>query len=310
MENKEPLLSICIPTNGIVEWVGPVIDSIYAQGVDNSLFEVVITDNGCKSELAETVKKYNHENLRYYRTSSQGFTNQIDAFEKCNGVFCKMLNHRSKMNPGSIEAILEIVRAHQDKKPIMYFAEGHAEGGEYIECTNTDEFVRRLGIWTSWSCGTGAWKQDLKDLSRKKVDTMFPHTFFLFELREETDYFIWNGEYEVMASDSGKGGYDLFQTFGVGFLDILTGLRTRKRISMDTFIGVKKELLSFLEELFLKEAVLPTKHTFIIGDVCKSICVYYSKIAYYKMVLKAWLKAPFCYVKRILKKRYPSAPHA
>lgn len=301
MENRETLLSICIPTNGIVEWVVPVIDSIYAQGVDNSLFEVVITDNGGKPELAEAVQKYNHENFRYYRTSSQGFTNQIDAFEKCNGVFCKMLNHRSKMNPGSIEAILNIVRKYQDKKPILYFAEGHAKGGEYIECANTDEFVHRLGIWTSWSCGTGVWKQDIKEICRKKVDTMFPHTVFLFELREETEYVIWNGEYEVMASDSGKGGYDLFQTFGVGFLDILTGLRTRRRISMDTFIGVKKELLAFLEGLYVNEVVLPTEHTFIIGDVCKSMCVYYSKITYDKMVLKSWLKAPFCYIKRILK---------
>lgn len=302
MENKEPLLSICIPTNGIVEWVVPVIDSIYAQGVDNSLFEVVIADNGSKTELAEAVKRYSYNNFRYYQTSSQGFTNQIDAFEKCNGVFCKMLNHRSKMTPGSIEAILDIVRKYQGKKPILYFAEGHAKGGEFIECINTDELVRSLGIWTSWSCGTGAWKQDLEDIRSKKVDKMFPHTVFLFELREETDYVIWNGKYEVMASDSGKGGYDLFQTFGVVFLDILTGLRTRKKISKDTFIGVKKDLLTFLEELYLKEAVLPTEHTFIIGDVCKSLCVYYSKIAYYTMVLKAWLKAPGYYMIRILKK--------
>ncbi|MCR5757842.1 MAG: hypothetical protein K6F95_08040 [Selenomonas sp.] len=38
------LLSLCIPTNGIIELVFPVLDSIYAQGEDESLFEVVVCD--------------------------------------------------------------------------------------------------------------------------------------------------------------------------------------------------------------------------------------------------------------------------
>ena len=46
--DKTPLLSICIPTNGIVSYVLPVLDSIYSQvkGNDLELFEVVIVDNG------------------------------------------------------------------------------------------------------------------------------------------------------------------------------------------------------------------------------------------------------------------------
>ena len=45
------LLSICIPTNGVVEWIIPAINSIYSQGVDNNEFEVVVTDNGEKDDL-------------------------------------------------------------------------------------------------------------------------------------------------------------------------------------------------------------------------------------------------------------------
>ena len=70
--NKQPILSLCIPTNGAVEWILPVIDSIYSQGYDNEKFEVVITDNGKESkffnwpytiyygsEIAETFQKFN-----------------------------------------------------------------------------------------------------------------------------------------------------------------------------------------------------------------------------------------------------------
>lgn len=303
MENKEPLLSICIPTNGIVEWVVPVIDSIYSQGVENSLFEVVITDNGEKQDLADAVKKYNYNNFHYYHTASLGFTNQIDAFEKCSGVFCKMLNHRSKMLPGSIEEILKIVRKYQDAKPILYFAEGNAYGGEFIRCANTDAFVQSLGYWTSWSSGTGAWKDDLKDIRNKMVDKMFPHTVFLFDLREESEYVIWNGKYEVMADDSGKGGYDLFQTFGVGFLDLLNNLRIRMRISQETFIKVKRDLYGFLSSLYVSEVLLPTKHTFIIGNVRQSMNVYYGDFYYKKMVLLGRLKATYRSVRLLIVKK-------
>lgn len=300
MENNEPLLSICIPTNGIIEWVVPVIESIYAQGVDNSLFEVVITDNGGKSDLAKVAMRFNYVNFHYYQTTSPGFTNQIDAFEKCSGTFCKMLNHRSKMIPGSIEKMINIVKKYQDTKPILYFAEGHAKGGEFVECANTDEFVQSLGIWCSWSCGTGVWKVDLGTIRDKMFDMMFPHTLFLFDLREDSKYVIWNGNYELMSDDIGKGGYDLFQTFGVRFLDILNCLRIEERIAQDTFLRVKSELLVFLSTLYANEVVLPTKHTFIIGNVRQSMNVYYGDYYYAKIVAGGYLKAILRFLRRLI----------
>ena len=50
MQEQRPVLSICLPTNGVVEWVIPTLESIYAQNVNFSLFEVVISDNGETTE--------------------------------------------------------------------------------------------------------------------------------------------------------------------------------------------------------------------------------------------------------------------
>lgn len=289
MEDKFPLLSICIPTNGIVEWVIPVLKSIYSQKADNSLFEVVVTDNGNSSALSKAVEIFKYDNFRYYKTSSPGFTNQIDAFEKCRGEFCKMLNHRSRMLPGSIEALLSIIRKYRKKKPIIYCAEGCAKGGEFIECKNLDELVNALGYYFSWSAGIGAWKEDLSTLREKQIDKMFPHILFLAGLRKESEYVIWNGIYEQMANDTGKGGYNVFQTFAVNFLDILIGLKTEGRISQNTFVGVKNQLYKFLVSLYIHEVILPTKHTFIIENVRDSISVYYGLYYYRKMILKAYI---------------------
>ena len=45
---QNTILSLCMPTNGVVEWVFPVLDSIFEQGCNSDDFEVIITDNGDK----------------------------------------------------------------------------------------------------------------------------------------------------------------------------------------------------------------------------------------------------------------------
>ena len=53
------LLSICIPTNGVSRWVIPTLDNLYSLGADETLFEVVVADNGGdESDLAEPIKKF------------------------------------------------------------------------------------------------------------------------------------------------------------------------------------------------------------------------------------------------------------
>lgn len=301
---KNPILSICIPTNGIVEWVIPVVESIYAQGVDNDLFEVVITDNGGKDDLEKAIQAYDYPNLHYYKTTAQGFTNQIDAFEKCSGLFCKMLNHRSRLLSGSLHKIIAIVEKYQKEKPILYFAEGRANGGVFIECNNVDSFVGALSYYVSWSAGVGAWKEDLNDIRGKNIDKMFPHTVFLFGLRDESKYVIWNDPYEVMGNDSGKGGYDLYYTFSIVLLDIINGLRQTGRISLDTFVKVKKELFVFLRGLYISEAILPTHRTFILQNIPQSMDVYYGRLYYWKMVIGAWLRIPLTTFRRCLSHLY------
>ena len=53
-----PLLSLCIPTYGVSEWVFPVLESIYNQAKDLTMFEVVVTDNGNNASFKEKIREY------------------------------------------------------------------------------------------------------------------------------------------------------------------------------------------------------------------------------------------------------------
>ena len=65
-------LSLCIPTNGVTEWVVPVLDSIYREQIAEELFEVVVTDNGENKEFFWKMKEYSdlHQNLIYKKTTA------------------------------------------------------------------------------------------------------------------------------------------------------------------------------------------------------------------------------------------------
>ena len=131
---------------------------------------------------------------------------------------------------------------------------------------------------------------------------MFPNASLLLNLRKESKYVIWNKKYEQMGDDAGKGGYDLYETFAVVFLDLLNNLRIEKRISVSTFIKVKKDLFVFLRDLYMSEAILPTNRTFILKNIAQSMSVYYGFLSYRQMIVGAWMRIPVVLIRIFLAK--------
>ena len=81
--NNNPLLSICIPCFGRVEYVRNTLNSIFQGNADVSLdkYEVVISDNDPKqaiSVLANEFKAY--PNLRYFHTECEGLLPMIQPY--------------------------------------------------------------------------------------------------------------------------------------------------------------------------------------------------------------------------------------
>jgi len=89
---NQPILSLCLPTNGVIEWVFPVLDSIYSQSIDLDKFEVIVTNNGSNEEFHALMIKYanNHKNLIYKKTYAPLFHNQLEALKLGSGKYLKL----------------------------------------------------------------------------------------------------------------------------------------------------------------------------------------------------------------------------
>ena len=297
-----PLLSICIPTDGNSKWLIPTLRGIYAQNIDISLFEVIITDNGQNSSILSDLAPYRYDNLHYIKTNDIGFLNLVTSLKSGNGILRKMLNHRSIIIPGTIERWLHIAKQYEVSKPMLFFTDFQMKKGTCIECHGLDFFLSNLSYWSSWSAGLSIWDIDVDKLDVIELNSMFPNASILFNLRENTDYVICDEKYQEMQDETGKGGYDLFHTFAVEYLDILSELRIHKRISEKTFIFIKRDLLKFLANWFCVLIYHKDEYTFMNRNIKQSILIYYSKWDYMYFYLSSYLILPISRLIQFMKR--------
>lgn len=289
--NEDKLISLCIPTNGKVEFVLPVLESIYSQGVDDKLFEVIITDNGKDSVLGESIDGFkSHGNIFYYKSDLSGFVNQVDSFKRSNGLFIKMLNHRAKLIDGALVDLIALVEKYKESQPCIYCSDGVLSKPELVECDNFDSFVKELSYFSSWSAGVGIWAKDKPMLDKITYNQMFPHASILFEIRQESDYVIWNKKFMDMEDDPTKGGYNIFHTFAVVYLDLIKDLENRNKISNQTFLSIKNDLRGFLIDWYYNLCVANTQYRFETSGKYKNITTYYSRLDYFYIVVVSYYR--------------------
>ena len=293
-----PILSICIPTHGVVEFVIPAIESIYQQGCDLSLFEVVISDNGQDSVLGEALEKYDYPNLIYKRVAAGGFMNEVNSLRYGNGLFLKIMNHKSRLKDGVLQKMIDFVLANKDDKPMLFFSNGHVKGESIIPCDSLEMFLRKVSFWSSWEEGVGIWAEEKELLDGIPYNEMVPTSSVLFYLRDSSKYVIFN---EVMSDQEGtkrKRMYDFFQVFAIGYVDGYNELRKNGKISIDLFNFLRYDLYRRdLISHYYQIMVAKTDDSIPLSGIKQTMSVYYSSLHYYYMLLYAYIAMP---VKRLL----------
>ncbi len=276
------LLSLCVPTNGVIEWVVPVLDSIYADKVPLSDFEVIVTDNGKKNEFAALMSEYEkrYDNLIYVQTEAVQFQNQIEAFKLAKGSLIKFVNHRMVLLPGTLNYLIQYARENSEDKPTTYFSNGELKNlPEVSEIGTFDEYVRKLSYYSSWSAGTTMWKTEFEMMDKNMTfNRFFPHIDMVFFNRTGTKYKIVNKVLmsEISVDDTKKGRYDLFDAFAYEYVRVLESLYSQGHITKRTFDYVKKENRRFVAGLYYRYVVRKQPCSYELGGFNKAVGHYYS----------------------------------
>lgn len=292
------VISLCLPTNGIIEWVFPVLDSIYSQRVDNALFEVIVTDNGNNDEFRCMMEKYEKakDNLIYRKTNAPMFHNQLEALKLGSGEYLKLINHRGVFVDGGLSEIISIIQKYKQEKPVIYFSNNAIK--ENYELESFNDFVKYLGIYASWTTGVGIWKSDYDKLPADiKIDKISPHSCILFAERQKDKYVINNLCFsrEIDSSHAKKGTYDLFKAFGVEELSITQNLYIDGDITADTLKSVKKGYKHFLQGCYFDFVIRKQPCSYDLSGFDNAMGIYFNKV---NIILGAYWVG----VKKVIKK--------
>lgn len=280
------LLSICIPTNGVSRWVVPNVRQIYSLGTDPEIFEVVVADNAPNEEMDAAMAEFSkYPNFRYVKTKAEGFYNIIENFVQAKGDFMIKINHRCLMQKGSIERIYQLGCEYIDRKPLIFFSNGHLMENQRLEFDSFDGYLRKLSYWSSLSEGLFFWKEDLLEVPHIQFAPMSPNVSLMFHSKTKQLFVIDDIHFGEEQDPTGKYGYDFFYTFAVLYLDLVNQVRIEGYLSRDGFLQIKKDLFLRLRMVYFHMVVLGKAGNFILRDIKDNLSIYYSKADYYRMAL-------------------------
>lgn len=286
------LISLCIPTNGISEWIFPVLESIYAQGIDEKLFEVVVCDNGHNADFQQRMADYcqKHENLNYGHTDAPLFLSEPETYRMAKGKLIKFINHRTKLRQGALKYWIDyVVRYGNDTAPpILYFSNGTLSLDSISHFNSFSDFVCALKIYGTWSTGMAIWKKDFDKIpSNERYNELFPHTTLLFRERERGHYIIDDTLLldEIPSDQSKKGQYDLFYAFAVEWMMILGDLLRSRDITYATFFALKKETLKFCIGMAFDFMILRKPCSYDTSSFWQNMKVFYCPFQIFKELL-------------------------
>lgn len=281
-KSMTPYISLCIPTNGVIKWVKPVLDSIYEQNVKVDLFEVIVTDNGTDEDFQNLMLTYEkrYSNFVYKKTTAKQFLNQIEAFKLAKGFLIKFINHRMVFLPGSLQYFLDFVEKNIETMPGIYFLnQANPKVKKECFCENFDEYMNTLSYFSSWSAGTAIWKKDFDNFDlTKKFDLLFPHIDLIIANKKKETYIVDNTKLleTIPADNTIKGKYDLFFAFSVEYIQIILNLVITKDISWKTFYKIKEDTEKFIARQYLEFVLKKKKCSYDVSGFSKAVNVFYS----------------------------------
>lgn len=282
--NNSPLLSICIPCFGRVDYVRNTLNSIYRNNADVDIdkYEVVISDNDPKqavSVLANEFKKY--PNLRYFHTECEGFMNSYYVLTYAQGEFLKLHNSQTLFRKGALQMIIDEVEKYRNERSLIFFTNGLLGKFKSLEYETFEDFMYALSYWSSWSNGFNIWREDFEKIKDIKLNRLFPHTSLFLTQHQACGYCINDRLLFDVQRIPKRGGHNKFEAFTIEYPSLIEQCQKDGLISMQCEKHIFKDIMvDFLPSLLFNKYIARIE-TFDSTGFRKNIKKYFPHYAYW-----------------------------
>lgn len=251
MVNKEPLLSICIPTRNRADVLNQCLKSIVEDPEFSDDVEIVVSDNCSTDNTKDVVISYssNNQNIKYFRNDSDvgGDRNILLSLERGTGTFLKLNNDYSIFKEGALGFLLHEIKENIEEKPVLYFHKSNNYPCKEEIITDFNDILKKEKWSMSWIGSYGYWKDDFQNFEERdrRINTMFQQVdWFIRSFKKKKKILYLSKDLTTRLPFNAKqGGYNFIEVHTKNYLIQFQELVSEGLLQEKTIEYVKKEAL-------------------------------------------------------------------
>lgn len=254
MNNKQPLVSICIPTYNRAPYLKKGLDSIVClpEFLDGTV-NVWISDNCSTDDTEQLCKQYSgkYNGIHYHRNNTNVVNENFSiVMSLADGVLLKLCNDTVIYNSNALKIFCDACIKYREEKPLLFFANNDQvilRKNNNQDILSFEDFYLKVSYVSTYSVYFSLWKEDFnlfgadrsgaelylwqvsqicKVLNHKNRGVVIPDLFC-----------------DVQIVDKKDISYGLYQVFYVNYLSILKPYVDSGKISKQCYELQRRELL-------------------------------------------------------------------
>lgn len=254
MEERQPILSICIPTYNRAEVLKQCLESIVTNNYFREDIEIVVSDNHSTDNTSSIVFEYSkhYSNIKYYRNKENigGERNFIRVLNLATGRFRKLHNDYSVFTKEGLCVLYNAVLENIEERPLLLFGDWGAESVSKKYFSDFNDFVRYTRFTLSWIGLHGFWESDFINMPDKdrKIETQFMQVDWCLRLFNKKKLLLLY-EYPYVSrvyTSQPQGGYDFFETHITKFLSVYREYVESGDLTKETYSYLCEQVCCFM----------------------------------------------------------------
>lgn len=236
-QNKQPLLSICIPTYNRASYLEGAILNIITDNAFGDEVEIIISDNASTDNTEEIAKKYTqkHYNIKYYKNEENiRDKNFMLALQRGNGLYRRLFNDTLRFKEKALQKMLDIIRISPQNRPLFFYQNiTFLNSNTQKKINNPAELILNTSYWITWIGNFGNWKHIINNIPSPNecAPLLLTQVDWSFKIMSGNQCAqIYFDDYFESIIPNKKGGYNIFNVFINNYLLIIRQYIDKKSI--------------------------------------------------------------------------------
>lgn len=304
MKDKQPILSICIPTYNRADILRNNLKIISEQLNENRTneVEIIVSDNCSPDNTQEVVANMQKLGLpiEYNRNAENigADGNFLKSMNIASGKYVYLLGDDDFFAPNAIGRLLEILRDHD--YGLVYIDTRNNHDGNVIEFHNQTKFIKEVSYFYTFMSGCVFRKVAIDNVTNQEkyiATNLLQMPFYIQSTLMCNSNIVVRFPIlgETGADAQNNGGYNFFEVFVRNYLTIMAEYIEDKKL----LAWLKKDIWSFVWGYTKRLLIRKDKGNFKTENGWRILFKYYGIEWYFWWTL---FKYPFGVVKRKIKK--------